>query len=87
MKNQQSITITDDSIIVQIPVQNITQTLVNDQTLNDTIQNTNQDNTSTLSTSDTLTTEEFQPQQTIERNYDPPPPPPPPSQYSLLTTS
>ena len=61
--NPQSFTITDDSNIVLIPVHNITQTLVNDQTPNDTIHNTNQDNTSTLSTSNTLTTQELQPQQ------------------------
>ena len=67
---------------VQSPVHNITQTIVNDYTPNDTIHNTNQDNTSTLSTSNTCTTQELQPQQTIQRNYDPPPP----SHYSHLTT-
>ena len=73
------ITKTDDSNTTQIPVHNITQNLVNDQTPNDTIHKTNQDNTSsTLSTLNTLTTQEFQQQQTIQRNYDPPPP----SQYS-----
>ena len=51
----QSITITDGSSIVQIPVHNITQILVNDQTSNETTHNTNKDNTSTLSTSKTLT--------------------------------
>ena len=67
--NPQSITITDDSNIIQIPVHNITQTLVNDQTSNDTIHNTNEDNTSTLSTSNTLATQELQPQQTMLQNY------------------
>ena len=73
--NPQSITITDDSNIVQIPVHNITQTFVDDQTANDTLHKTNQDNTSTLSTSNTLTAQELQPQQTIQRNYDTPPSP------------
>ena len=79
----QSIAISDDSKIIQIPVHNITQTHINDHTSNGTTYNPNQDNTSTLSTSNTLTTQELQPQQTIQPNYDPPPPP---SQYSPLTT-
>ena len=48
--NPQSITITDDSNIVQIPVHNITQNLIHDQTRIDTTQNTNRDNTSSLNT-------------------------------------
>ena len=80
--NPQSITITDDSNIIQFPFHNITQTHLKDQTPNDTIHNTNQDNTSTLPTSNTLTTQELQPQRTIHPNYDPPSSP---SQYSPLT--
>ena len=79
----QSITITDDSNILQIPVHNITQTHINDHTPNDTTHNPNQDNTSILSTSNTLTTHELQPQQPMQPNYDPPPLP---SQNSPLTT-
>ena len=78
----QSITITDDSNILQIPVHNITQTHINDHISNDTTHYPNQDNTSTLSTSNTLTTQELQPQQTMQPNYDPPPLP---SQYSPPT--
>ena len=83
--NPQSIKITDDSNIIQISVQNITQTHINDQSSKDTPHNPNQDNTSsTVSTSTTPTTQELQPQQqTIHPNYDPPPPP---SQFSPLTT-
>ena len=80
--NPQSNKITDDSNIVQILVNNITQTIVNDQTPNDTIHNTNQDKTSTLSTSNRLTNQELPPQQTIQRKFDPPPPP---SHYSPPT--
>ena len=68
--NPQSITITDGSNIIQYPVHNITQTHVNDQTPNDTIHYTNQDNTFTLYTSNTLTTQELQPQQTTQPNND-----------------
>ena len=82
-QNPKSNKITDDSNIVQILVYNITQTIVNDQTPNDTIHNTNQDKTSTLSTSSRLTNQELQPQQTMQRKFDPPPPPP--SRFAPLT--
>ena len=79
----QSITITDASNILQIPVHNIPQTHTNDHTSNDTTHNPNHDNTSIFSTSNTLTTQELQPQQTMQPNYDPHHLPP---QYSPLTT-
>ena len=68
---------------MQVPVHNITQTHINHHTSNDTTHIPNQDITSTLSTSKTLTTQKLQPQQTIQTKYVPPPPP---SQYSPLTT-
>ena len=83
INNPQSITITNDSNINQLLVHNITQNPINDQTLNDAIQNTNQDNTSTLSISNTPIIQAFQTQQNSLRNYDPPPFPP---QYSTQTT-
>ena len=70
--------------MLQIPVLNITQTHINDHTSNDTTHNPNEDQNSALSTSNRLTTQELQPQQIIQPNYDPPPLP---SQYSPLTTS
>ena len=69
--NPQGITITNDSNILQILVHNMTQNPKNDQTPIDAIQNKNQDNTSTFSTSNTLITPEFQTQKTLKRNYDP----------------
>ena len=69
-----------------MPVHNITQTHMNDlndHNSDDTTRNPNHDNTSTLFTSNTLTTQKLQPQQTIQPNYDPPPTP---AQYSPLTT-
>ena len=76
----QSIPITDDSIILKIPVHNITQTDKNDPTSNDTTHNPHEDTTSILFTSNTLTTQELQPLQTIQPKYDP-------ALYSPLTTS
>ena len=73
--NNPQITITGDSNILQIPVHKITQNTINNQTPNDAIHITNRDNTSILSTSNPLITQEFQTQQTLPRNYDPPPSP------------
>ena len=78
MNNPQSLTITNDSNILQNSVHNITQNPINDQTPNDTICNTNQVNISSLS-DNTHITQEFQTRRTSPRNYDPPLLP---SQYS-----
>ena len=56
INNPQSLTITKDSIALQIPVPNITHNTISEQNQNDTIYNAKQDNTSTLSTSDTQIT-------------------------------
>ena len=82
--NPQSLTVTIDSNIVQIPVHDITQNTLPHQNQYNTDININQDNTSTVSTSDTNITPQFQTQQPSPRNYDPPPIPP---QYSTQTTS
>ena len=73
MNNPQSLTIFTDSNILQILLQNITPSPIHDQTQNDTTHNPNHDNTSTLSTSNTQITQEFQTHQTSPPNYDPPP--------------
>ena len=62
--------------ILQNPVNNITQNTNSDQNQNDTNPHTNQDNTSTLSTSDTHITQPFQAQHLPAQNYDPPHIPP-----------
>ena len=59
VNDTQSLTITDDSNILQIPVHNITQNPIIDQNQNDTTHITNQNNTSTLSTSNTHITHNF----------------------------
>ena len=81
INNPQSLTVTNDSNIIQVPVHYITQNTHQNQ--NNTDINTNQDDTSTLSTSDTQITTQFQTQQPSPRNYDPPPIPP---QYSTQNT-
>ena len=53
MENLQSLTITNGSNKLQIPVHSITQYPIKDPNQNDTTHNTNQDNTSTISTSNT----------------------------------
>ena len=72
INNTQSFTIPDDSNMIQIPVHNITQNTINYQDQDDPTHNTNQDNTSTLTTSSTNITQPFQTQQQ-PRNYDSPP--------------
>ena len=53
MDNPQSLTRTNGSNKLQIPVHNITQYPITDPNQNDTTHNTNQDNTSTISISNT----------------------------------
>ena len=79
INNPRSLTITNGSNIVQIPVRNITQNVLTNQNQSNTNININQDSTATVSTSDTNITPQFQTQQPSPRNYDPPSLPP---QYS-----
>ena len=81
--NPQRFTVTISLNIIQIPVQKITQDATEDQYQDNIPQNTNQDDTFILSTSNTNITQPFQTQQPSPRNYDPPPLPP---QYSTGTT-
>ena len=60
-----------------------TQKIISDQNNNEATNNTNQNITSTLSTSNTHITQPFQTQQPSTRNCDPPSPP---SQYLTETT-
>ena len=83
VNSRQSFTITNDSNMLQKPVQKITENTISDQNQNDTTQNTNQDNISTLSTSKTHITQPFRTQQPSPRNYDPTSTQ---SQYSTQTT-
>ena len=78
--NPQSLTKTNDSNTLQIPVHAITQSPKNTQNQNNIIHITNPDNTSTLFTSKI----HFQTQHVSPRNYDPPSIPP---QYSLQTST
>ena len=71
----QSITITNDSNLVQIPTHNITSNQNNNQNQDNT-SSTIQDNTSILSTTQTNTTQPSQTQRSPRQNYDPPPIPP-----------
>ena len=71
VQNTQSLTITNDSNLIQIPVHNITT----EETTNknqDTTSNTTQDNTSVLSTSHTNITQQSQTHRPPHQNYDPP---------------
>ena len=69
LNNPRSLTITNDSTkIIQIPVHNITQNPLYDQNQNYTTYDTIQDNTSTLSTSNTHITQPFQTKETSPRN-------------------
>ena len=74
--NPQSLTITNDSNTLQIPVHAITQSPNNTQNQNNLTHNTNPDNTSTLPTSNTHVTQEFQTHLVSPRNYGPPSIPP-----------
>ena len=80
--NPQSIPITNDLNTVPIPIHNIPQNTLPNQT--HIITDSNQDGTSTISTSDTHITPQLQTQQPSPRNYDTPSIPP---QYSFQTLS
>ena len=75
VQNTQSLTITNDSNLIQISTHNITHDEANKQNQDNTL-NTNQDNTSVLSTSDTNVTQPSQTQTSLRQNYDPPSIPP-----------
>ena len=71
VQNTQSLTITTDSNLIQIPTHHITT----DETPNqnqDTTSNTTHDNTSVLSFSHTNITQSSQTQRPLQQNYDPP---------------
>ena len=71
VQNTQSLTITNDSNLIQIPIHNITTEETNSQN-QDTTSNTTQDNTSVLSTSHTNITQPSQIHRPPRQNYDPP---------------
>ena len=75
VQNTQSLTITNDSNLIQIPVYNITTEETSNQN-QDTTSIITQDNTSVLSTSHTNITQPFQIQRPLLQNYDPPSLPP-----------
>ena len=71
VQNPQSLTITNDSNLLQIPTHNITPEETNIQH-QDTTSNTTQDNTSVLSTFHTNITQQSQTLASPRQNYDPP---------------
>ena len=75
VKNTRSFTITDDSSLIQIPTQHITQNVFNNQNQDNTL-TTNPDNASVLSTSNTKFTQPSQIEVPSSRNYNPPSVPP-----------
>ena len=75
LQTTQSLTITNDSHFIQVPIHNITPDETNNQN-QDNILSTTQDNTSILSTSHTNVTQSSQTQRSPHQNYDPPSIPP-----------
>ena len=75
VQNTQSLTVTNDSNLIQVPTHNITPDQTNNQNQDNTL-STTQDNTSTLSTSHTNVTQPSQTQRYPRQNYDLPPIPP-----------
>ena len=74
-QNTQSLTITNDSNLIQVPTHNITQDETNNQNQDNTL-STTEDNTTILSTSHTNVTQLSQTQRSPRQNYDPPSIPP-----------
>ena len=74
-RNTQSLTIANDSKLIQVPTHNITQDETNNQNQDNTL-NTTQDSTSILSASHTNVTQPSQTQRSPRQNYDPPSIPP-----------
>ena len=75
MQNAQSLTIPNDSNLIQVPTHNITHDETNNQNQQNAL-NTTQDNISVLSTSNTNITQPSQTQRSPGQNYDPPSIPP-----------
>ena len=75
VQNTQSLTITNDSNLIQVPTHHITPDQTNNQNQDNTL-STTQDNTSILSTSHTNVAQPSQTQGSSRQNYDPPPIPP-----------
>ena len=71
VQNTQSLTITNDSNLIQVPTPNVTPDQTNNQNQENTL-STTQDNTSILSTSHTNITQPSQTQRSPRQNYDPP---------------
>ena len=70
VQNTQSLTITNDSNLIQIPTRSITSDGTNNQNQDNTL-STTQDNTSVLSTSHTNITQPSHTQTSPRQNYDP----------------
>ena len=75
IQNTQSLTVTNDSNLLQVPTHKITQDETDNQN-QDTTFSTTEDNTSILSTSHTNVTQQSQTQRSPLQNYDPPSIPP-----------
>ena len=75
VQNTQSLTITNDSNLIQVPTHIIAQVETNNQNQDNTL-STTQDNTSILSTSHTNVTQPFLTQRSPRQNNDPPSIPP-----------
>ena len=75
VQNTQSLTITNDSNLIQVSTHNITQDETNNQNQDNTL-STTQDNTSVLSTSHINITQPSHTQASPRQNYDPPSIPP-----------
>ena len=75
LQYKKSLTITNDSNLLQVPTHNITQDETNNQNQNNTL-NITQDNTAVLSTSHTNITQPSHTQASPRQNYDPPSIPP-----------
>ena len=80
--NPKSITATNDSHVLQVPVRKVTQ-ITNDDITRNPNEYLTQNSTSILSTSNTIITQPLRTQQISPRNSDRPPPP---SQSSIYTT-
>ena len=75
VQNTHSLTITNDSNLIQIPTHNITRVENNNQNQDNTL-STTQDKSFIVSTSQTNVTQPSQTQRSPRQNYDPPPIPP-----------
>ena len=83
VQNTQSLTISNDSNLIQVPTHKITHDEINNQNLQNALKTT-QDNVSVLSTSNTNITQPSHTQRSLRQNYDPPSIPP---QFSTQTNT